>query len=124
MEPGSSTLSKIARASENGQDAARGGAERVRDLASAAAENGSQTLQRSADETVELGRTVVDLLGEQTRHNLHAAAAIGQAVDWAEVARAQRDFVAGSFERMNQFAQHYRAMMRAGMSAMSFPGRR
>lgn len=124
QERSSATLTNIARANEQGQDAARTGMVRANDMAAAAAEDSRQTLQRSAEETTELGRTVLDLLGDQTRHNLHTAAAIRQAVDWAEVSRAQREFLGGSFARMNQFAEHYRAMMQAGVSAMSFPVRR
>lgn len=124
QERDSATSTKIARGSAQGQDAARIGMERAHDMVSAAAEDSRHTLQRSADETAELGRTALDLLGEQTRQNLDAAAAIRNAVDWAEVARAQREFFSGSFARLNQFAEHYRAMMQAGMSAMSFPGRR
>lgn len=121
QERASATSTKIACVSEQGQDAARIGMERAHDMASAVAEDSRQTLQRSADETAELGRTALDLLGEQTRHNLNTAAAIRQAVDWVEVARAQREFFSGSFVRLNQFAEHYRAMMQA---AMHFPGRR
>ena len=122
---GADKLGEMARSTtEQGADAARRGIERARDAAMNAAENQRQILQQSAGESAELGRAIVDLIGQQTRHNMQVATAFGRAVNWAEVAEIQRDFLAGSFHRMNQLGERYRAMMQAGMKSMAPPARR
>ncbi len=61
-----------------------------------------ETAQRSAEATAELGRLFVELLSEQTRHNLEVATAFGRVANWGEIARLQGEFVRASFERMNR----------------------
>ena len=124
-QSGADKLTKISRsATEQGADAARESIERVRASATDAAENQQQILQQTAGESAELGRAIVDLLGQQTRHNMQVAAAYSRALNWAEVAEIQRDFLAGSFDRMNQLGERYRAMMQAGMKSLALPTRR
>ena len=74
----------------------------------AAAEERHDTARQAAEDSAELGRTFVDLIGEQTRHNMVAATAFGRAVDWADLAQAQREFISGSFERWSQLNDRYR----------------
>ena len=54
---------------------------------------------------------------------MQVAAAFGRVMNLAEVAEIQRDFLAGSFNRMNQLGERYCAMMQAGMKSMTFPPR-
>jgi hypothetical protein len=112
---------KIARSTtQQGAGAARESIERARASATDAAEN---QLQRSVGESAELGRAIVDLLGQQIRHNMQVAAAFGRVMNWAEVAEIQRDYLAGCFNRMNQLGERYGAMMQAGMRSMATPTR-
>lgn len=124
-ERGADNLTRIARSNiQHGADAAREGIERARTSATATAETERQTVQQSAKGSAELGHTLVDLLGEQARHNMQVATAIGRAVNWAQVAEIQRDFLTESFKRMNHLGESYRGMMQVGMKSMTFPTRR
>ena len=123
-QSGADQLTKISRlTTEQGADAARESIERARASATDAAEDKQQILQQTAGESAELGRAIVDLIGQQTRHNMQVAAAFGRVMNWAEVAEIQRDYLAGSINRMSQLGERYRAMMQAGMKSMTFPSR-
>jgi hypothetical protein len=101
--------------------AARSGLQLVGRTAGAFGEVQRETAQRSAEATAELGRLFVELLSEQTRHNLEVATAFGRMADWGEVARLQGEFVRASFERMNRLNGRYlevvQDVMRATVSA-------
>ena len=86
---------------------AREGLDVVRGAAGAAAETGREAAGRSAEGAAELGRLWVDLLGEQTRHNLEVATALGRAVRWDEVIEAQAEFVHVSLERFGELNRRY-----------------
>ncbi len=66
------------------------------------------------------GWSMVDLLNEQAQHAMQATIAVGRARTAAEFAKAQSDFIGGSFQRMGQFNSRYLAFVRGGMF-MSFP---
>jgi hypothetical protein len=101
--------------------AARSGLQLVERTAGAFGEVQRETAQRSAEATAELGRLFVELLSEQTRHNLEVATAFGRVADWGEIARLQGEFVRASFERMNRLNGRYlevvQDVMRATVSA-------
>jgi hypothetical protein len=120
---GSATSTKVARVGHEGRDAARSVSDAAADT-SAAADDGRRIARRSAADAGELGNTALELLAEQTRHSLHAATAIGRAVNWTEIVEAQREFVGESFDRMKRLGESYRAMLQAGMTTMSASGRR
>ena len=86
---------------------AREGTEIVRRVFGAAAETERETVGRAAEGAAELGRLWVDLLGEQTRHNLEVATALGRAVRWDEVVQAQGEFVRVSLERFGELNRRY-----------------
>jgi Helix-hairpin-helix motif/Phasin protein len=92
--------------------AAREGTEIVRTIFSAAAETEREVAGWSAEGTAELGRLWVELLGEQTRHNVEVAAALTRAVRWDEVARAQGEFVRASLERLHELNRRYLEIVR------------
>jgi len=92
--------------------------------ATAVADDQKAAARHVASEAGDLGRTAAELLAEQARHGVDAAAAMGRAVDWAQLAQAQRDFFAGSFERMRQFNDRCREAMLSGVKSMSFSARR
>ena len=114
------------RAAEGGtrvaSTAAREGLGVLRRTVGAAAEAEREAVGRSAEGAAELGRLWVDLLGEQTRHNVQVAAALSQAVRWDEVVRAQGEFVRVSLERLQELNRRYleivRGMTEAGSAAV------
>jgi competence ComEA-like helix-hairpin-helix protein len=95
---------------------ARGSLQRVEKASGALGELQHETARQSA----ELGQLFVELLNEQTRHNLQVAAMFGRVVSWDEVIQVQGEFVRASFERMNQLNARYleifQGMMRAATS--------
>ena len=117
---------KVARAAtetgaQTASTAARSGLQPVERTAGAFGEAQRETAQRSAEATTELGRLFVELLSEQTRHNMEVATAFGRVANWGEIARLQGEFVRASFERMNRLNGRYleivRDVMRATVSA-------
>jgi len=101
--------------------AARSGLQLVERTAGAFGEVQRETAQRSAEATAELGRLFVELVSEQTRHNVDMATAFGRSADWGEIARLQGEFVRASFERFNRLNGRYleivQDVMRATVSA-------
>lgn len=92
---------------------------------SAALVNGPQRqpMGRLTEDVTEFRQLFVQLLSEQARHNLQVATAMGRVFNWGEVAKAQIDFLRGSFERMNRLSGRYREITQAGMKAMAFTAR-
>ena len=97
---------------------AREGLGVVRRTVGAAAETEREVVGRSAEGAAELGRLWVDLLGEQTRHNLEVATALGRAVRWDEVAQAQSEFVRDSLERLSELNRRYLEIVRGMLEAV------
>ncbi|HYO60983.1 MAG TPA: hypothetical protein VEU29_03695 [Actinomycetota bacterium] len=118
-------FTKVARRTiDNGLDAARESVERARKTAEDATADQREIALRTTEDLTEANRMVVELLAEQTRHNLEAATAITRAVGWSQILEAQRDYVTASFERMRQLNDRYREMVQAGFKAFALPGRR
>jgi hypothetical protein len=63
--------------------------------------------------------SIMEILGDQTRHSLEAATALGRARSLAEAAQVQSDFIGGSFGRIGRLNERYLALLRGGM--MSSP---
>ena len=85
-----------------------------------------EVAQRSAEHTAELGRVFVDLLQEQTQHNLRTFAALTGAVDWDQVAKAidweqvtriQSEYLRVSLERGTQLVRRYLEVTQAVVTA-------
>jgi hypothetical protein len=111
-------LSKVAGETvDRAADATRATIDVARTKAEGAAEEQQEIMRRSVGESADVGRMFMDLLAEQTRHNMEAALAIGRAVNWTGVAEAQRDFVTGSLARMSQINQRYREIIQNGFTA-------
>ena len=99
--------------------AAREGLGVVRRAVDVAAETEREVASRSAEGAAELGRLWMDLLGEQTRHNLEVATALGRAVRWDEVVEAQGEFVRVSLERLHELNRRYLEIVRGMMETTS-----
>ena len=112
-------LTRVARATAKvGADVGRESvqvAQRTADVA----EDLYETTRKLAEKSPELGRDITDLLGEQTRQSVDTLSAFARAVNWADVAEAQRKLIAGSFQRMTQFNARYGAFLLRGMTATS-----
>ena len=85
----------------------REGAQLVRRTTEAAGEVQRQVAHRSAEGTAELGQVLVDLMNEQTRHNVETFKALTGAVDWDRVVKVQGEFLRVTLERMVQLNQRY-----------------
>ena len=84
-----------------------------------AAESLSQTTRELAQESPEFGRAFTELVGEQTRQSVDTLGAFSRAVNWTEVAQAQRELIASSFLRFSQFNARYGQFLLRGMTATS-----
>ena len=84
------------------------------------AATGCQETQEAERET-DAASAMVALINEQARHALQATIAVGRARTPAEVAKAQSDFIGGSFKRMGRFNDRYLAFVRGGMGIVSRP---
>ena len=102
---------------EAASNAAQGGLQLVQRTTDAMSEVQRETARQSAEGTADLSKLWVELLNEQTRHNLAVATALSKAVDWEEVVRAQSEYMRASIERMSQLNSRYLEIVRAVMSA-------
>ena len=109
-------------AADRTENVARRGVQVVRRTVEAAAEVESAVAHRSAEGATELGQVLVDLVNQQTRHNLETLTALGSAVDWERVAKAvdwdrvvqiQSAYLRVSFERAAQLTQRYFEVVQA-----------
>ena len=105
---------------EAASSAAQGGLQLVQRTAGAMTKVQRETARQSAEGTAELGKLWLELLGEQTRHNLAVATALSKAVDWEEMVRVQSEYLRASIERMNQLNSRYLEIVRTVM-AVSVP---
>jgi hypothetical protein len=105
---------------------ARHGLHVVQRTTNALGEVQREVAQRSAEHTAELGRVLVDLLQQQTQHNLKTLSALTSAVDWDQVAKAidwdrvvriQSDYLRVSLERGTQLTQRYLELGQAVITA-------
>ena len=110
------TATATREAAERTANVARRGVQAVRRTVEAAAEVESAVAHRSAEATTELGQAFLDLVQQQTRHNLATLTALADAVDWERVAQAvdwervveiQSAFVRASLERATQLTRRY-----------------
>ena len=120
-------------AAERTEDVARHGLHVVQRTTDVFGEVQREVAQRSAEHTAELGRVFVDLLQEQTQHNLKTFAALTSAVDWDQVARAvdwdqvtkiQGEYLRVSLERTAQLVRRYLEVTQAVVGAAADAAKR
>ena len=104
VELGKQATDKAAGQAEN---VTRSGLQVVRRTVDAVAEVEQQTARRAAEGTAEISQVLIDLINEQTRHNVAVFQALTQAVDWRQVTELQSKFLRESLERTAQFTQRY-----------------
>jgi hypothetical protein len=110
-------------AAQAGAGAMRSGLQVVQRAADTAGEVQRETAQRSAEGTAELGQAWMELVQQQSRHNVQTLTALTGAVRWDEVLRAQGEFVRASVERMAQFTQRWLETSRSVMSSATAAAR-
>ena len=103
--------------------AVRSGLQTVQRTAGAVAEVERATARRAAEGTTELSQVFVDLLNEQTRHNLQTMTALTQAVDWERVVRVQSEFMRVSLQRMGELTRRYFEVSQAGLTTATSAAR-
>lgn len=103
-------------AADRAEDTFRRGADVAQRSVDAMGEVQRAVTQRSAQGTAEFGRALIEVMNEQTRHNLETFSALTQAVDWDRVAKAvdwdrvvriQGEYLRVSLERAAQLTQRY-----------------
>lgn len=71
----------------------------------------------------EAATSLLDILGDQTRHAMEATTALGRARSLGEVVQVQSDFLSGSFGRMGRMSEHYLSALRGGMAELASSAR-
>jgi hypothetical protein len=103
-----------------------GGLRVVQQVTGAVAEVEREVMHRSAEATAELGRALMELMGEQTRQNLETLKALSEAVDWGRAAQAvdwdrvlqlQSEFWRVSLERSTLLTRRYLEVSQAVLNA-------
>ncbi len=87
------------------------------DATGAAFETSRTAARRSAEGAAELGQVFIDLVNEQTRHNVEVLQTLTQTANWSEVVKIQNDFVRTSIERAVQFTRRYFEVAQAVLSS-------
>ena len=116
-EQGKRTADVTREAAERTGAVARHGLHVAQRTAEAAGEVQREVAQRSSEHTTELGRVLVDLVQEQTRHNLKTLSALASAVDWDRVLRIQGEYLRVSLERGAQLTRRYLEASQAVITA-------
>jgi hypothetical protein len=119
-------MAKIAHQNGRKDDTTTQSDQTLDQAARAAAVAETDRLARAAsDASPDGGSTsIIEILGDQTRHSFEAATALGRARNFTEVAQVQSDFIGGSFGRMAQLSERYLALLRGGMMSLPAAGRR
>jgi competence ComEA-like helix-hairpin-helix protein len=100
---------------QTGSTAARSGLQLVQRTSEAVEEVQHETARQSAEGTAEIAKLWIDVLNEQTRHNLQVVAMLGRAMNWDDIVQAQSEFMRSSFERLNQLNGRYLELVQAMM---------
>ena len=103
--------------------AARSGLRTVQRTVGAAAEVERATVRRAAEGTTELSRVFIDLVNEQTRHNLQAMTALSQAIDWERIVQVQSEFMRVSLQRMGELTKRYVEVSQAVLTSVASAAR-
>jgi hypothetical protein len=117
------TQAAVSAGAETATRAARGGLQVVRQAADTAGEAQRLVVQRSAESTSALSQALLDLVQEQSRHNLETLTALTRAVRWDEILQAQSAFLQASLERMAAFSRRYAEVTQAVLTSASPAGR-
>jgi hypothetical protein len=96
---------------------ARKGLQSVRPTVDAAAEVGQNTARRAQEGMAEINQSLLALLNEQARHNVHVLQTLAQPANWGKAVQLQSEFLSASLQRAAQFAWRYVEVGQAVMSS-------
>jgi hypothetical protein len=99
------------------ENVARSGFQSVRQAADAAAEVERKTARRAGDGVAEINQSLVDLLTEQTKHNVQLFQALAQPANWGKGPQLQSEFLRTTFQRAAQFTRRYVEVGQAVMTS-------
>lgn len=88
-------------------EAARGGLRLAQQVVGSAGDVQRDLTQRSAEGTIQLEQALLDLMHQQTRHNMEVWTALAGTIDWDQVLRIQNEYLRLSLERMAELTQRY-----------------
>jgi hypothetical protein len=114
----------IAKAADITRDAAsqaesfvREGLQSVHPTVDATAEVGQNTVRRAQEGMAEINQSLLALLNEQARHNVHVLQTLAQPANWGKAVQLQSEFLSASLQRAAQFAWRYVEVGQAVMSS-------
>jgi hypothetical protein len=99
------------------ENVARSGFQSVRQAVDAAAEVERKTARRAGDGVAEINQSLVDLLTEQTKHNVQLFQALAQPANWGKGPQLQSEFLRTTFQRAAQFTRRYVEVGQAVMTS-------
>jgi hypothetical protein len=89
------------------ENVAYGGFQSARQAVDAGAEAGQKIAGRAEVGMTEINQSLVELLTEQTKHNVQLFQALAQPTNWGKGPQLQSEFLRTSFQRAAQFARRY-----------------
>jgi hypothetical protein len=89
------------------ENVARSGFQSVRQAVDAAAEAEQKTARHAVTGAAEINQSLVELLTEQTKHNVQLFQALAQPTNWGKGPQLQSEFLRASFQRAAQFTRRY-----------------
>ena len=89
------------------ENVAHSGFQSVRQAVDAAAEAEQKTARRAGDGVAEINQSLVELLTEQTKHNVQLFQALAQPANWGKGPQLQSEFLRTSLQRAAQFTRRY-----------------
>ena len=99
------------------ENVAQGSLQSLRQAVDAAAEVERKTVRRAGEGMAEVSQVLVDLVNEQTRHNIQLFHALTQTVDWGQATQLQSEVLRTSLKRTAQFTRRYFEVSQAVMNA-------
>lgn len=102
------------------ENLARRGIQSARQAVDAGSEMGEKLAERAKADVSKVNQNLLQLLTEQTRHNVQLLQTLAQPSNWGKAAQLQGEFLRTSWQRAAQFAQRYVEVSQAAMgSALS-----
>ena len=78
---------------------------------------GRKPPRRAGDGVAEINQSLVELLNEQTKHNVQLFQALAQPANWGKAAQLQSEFLRTSLQRAAQFTRRYVEVSQAVMTS-------
>ena len=99
------------------ENLARSGFQSARQAVDAGGEVGQKIAERAEAGMTEVNQNLVELLTEQTKHNVQLFQTLAQPSNWGKAAQLQNEFLRTSWQRAAQFARRYVEVSQAAMTS-------